>query len=107
MSDPEHCPELVHGDWHSSVCGRPVKRDGLCGIHARAKETRDATAARWQVRAAAAEAWRADTKARLAAIGVTEFSTIAPDDGREGQVILDLSVVEALAAQTLTAKGPE
>ena len=37
------CPEVVYsGGWGSShKCGRPVKRDGLCGLHASAKERRE------------------------------------------------------------------
>lgn len=40
MQVPGACPELVMGGpWdRSKRCNRPVKRDGLCGIHARAKE---------------------------------------------------------------------
>lgn len=33
------CPKTVYVDsWHSRVCGRPVKRDGLCDIHVAAAE---------------------------------------------------------------------
>lgn len=39
MSD-ETCPKPVydHGGWRSHACGKPIKRRGLCGIHAAAEE---------------------------------------------------------------------
>ena len=27
------CQKIVRGDWSSHRCGRPIKSDGLCGIH--------------------------------------------------------------------------
>lgn len=40
--DQTTCPEVIMRDWSSSVCGKPVKRDGLCGVHANAKDKRAA-----------------------------------------------------------------
>ena len=44
MTAEKKCPKIIHDDgwgFHSHVCGRPVKRDGLCGMHAAAKERRE------------------------------------------------------------------
>lgn len=34
----ETCKVEKWDGWRSRACGRPVKRDGMCGIHAGAKE---------------------------------------------------------------------
>lgn len=36
----EKCPVLIHYNFYSYRCDRPVKRSGKCGIHARADEAR-------------------------------------------------------------------
>jgi hypothetical protein len=42
-SEVKTCPEMVsRGSWSPRErCGRPVKQDGLCGIHATAKRKAD------------------------------------------------------------------
>ncbi|WP_053207975.1 hypothetical protein [Jiangella muralis] len=38
---PATCAEVYYRerpDWQFVTCGRPVKRDGRCGIHARQRE---------------------------------------------------------------------
>lgn len=39
---PDRCREYVHnaGGWSSARCGKPVKRNGMCGVHAAAVERR-------------------------------------------------------------------
>lgn len=38
MTDATKCPAWAWDGFHSSTCGRPVKRNGKCGIHAAAEE---------------------------------------------------------------------
>lgn len=40
MSEPTTCPERIsNGMWSGyRTCGRPVKMNGLCGLHASARE---------------------------------------------------------------------
>jgi hypothetical protein len=53
MTSTEKCKDQVYpsraNQWTGGTCGRPVKRDGRCGIHARQIEAqraaRDAAAA--------------------------------------------------------------
>ena len=54
----EKCPERVHspGTFSSHRCDRPVKRDGLCGIHAAAADKRARAAEEYQRKAAARDA---------------------------------------------------
>jgi hypothetical protein len=42
MSDT--CPMSVHSGsvWHPRTCGKPIKRDGMCGVHAAARDRRNA-----------------------------------------------------------------
>lgn len=40
MTEVERCPVEQWEGFTSWQCSRPVKRDGLCGIHAAAKERR-------------------------------------------------------------------
>jgi hypothetical protein len=50
MTEPTStCPELVsdRDGWGSHRCGRKIKRDGLCGLHAATKERRDAQTAEY------------------------------------------------------------
>jgi hypothetical protein len=35
------CPEITWSGYQSYVCGRPIKRNGKCGIHAAAAERRE------------------------------------------------------------------
>ena len=61
----ETCPVTMSiGVWTSRICGKPVKRDGLCGLHASAAERRKANSEARQVKGAAADAL--DTGRRLA-----------------------------------------
>ena len=40
----DRCPRWTGDTWHQRPCGRPVKRRGLCGIHAAADERAQANA---------------------------------------------------------------
>ncbi len=66
------CPALVasHGGWRHNPCGRPIKRDGLCGIHAAAKEKMRANDEAAQARTAEAQV----IVDRLAAHGVSAYA---------------------------------
>lgn len=44
MTDTERCPVDVWNNYQAHTCGKPVKRDGLCGIHAAAKDRRERNA---------------------------------------------------------------
>lgn len=39
----EGCPAIIShvGGWGSHRCAKPIKRDGLCGVHAAAKDKRE------------------------------------------------------------------
>lgn len=69
MAETEKCPEMVsQGMWDGvAPCGRPVKRDGLCGIHARAKEQREAKADKGREEAAEARMMK-DLLTKLAGV---------------------------------------
>jgi hypothetical protein len=58
------CQELV-GEWARRPCGRPVKADGLCGIHLAAKTRRAANDVK-RAEARAAERKRRATAERVA-----------------------------------------
>ena len=54
----ETCQVRVHVDWSSHPCGRPVKENGKCGVHARVDRKRDESRVQ-------AEAYRDEAKARV------------------------------------------
>lgn len=44
MSDG--CPESIRREiWEVRTCGRPIRRDGMCDVHAAAKDRREIAAA--------------------------------------------------------------
>jgi hypothetical protein len=47
MTTSEVCPKHVWNGYDFYDCGRPVKRNGLCGIHARAADVKKATQERY------------------------------------------------------------
>lgn len=107
---PEVCSEIVSGDWSIRVCGKPAKRNGLCGRHATASEKREANHIAWKTkwnaeqeadaRSRENERSAADYVARLAGYGIK--SSIAYDKSRtcHGQVALQgekaIAIVEEL-----------
>jgi hypothetical protein len=69
------CPEMVtpsggRGFFHSYVCGRPVKQDGLCGIHATAKRKREKSDREWRERIEEDSAIQTHVAAFLEKLGV-------------------------------------
>ena len=42
------CPETIWEGFSSYPCGRPVKRNGYCGIHARMHEKREEERNEWK-----------------------------------------------------------
>lgn len=66
MSAPETCPKESWDGWRSFSCGRPVKRDGLCGVHAGAKDRVEKNAAK-----------RASSRAERAAVSEALVTRLA------------------------------
>jgi len=51
MTRPSETCQVITGEaWSRHPCGRPVKRNGMCGIHAAAAERRAASDRRWRER---------------------------------------------------------
>ena len=74
MDEQKRCQESIWNGFRSRPCGRPVKGDGeLCGIHAAAKQRREANDAKRKVQQAEyTAAWRRcrELAKTLAALGV-------------------------------------
>lgn len=70
--ESEICPIRVCGDrWTAShLCGKPVKSDGLCGVHAAAKRRRDAADAEDVARRAESEDNKSNTMSALIELGI-------------------------------------
>lgn len=65
MTDqPETCQTDTWNGYRSYPCGRPVKRNGMCGIHAAALERRERNDERWRQEFAAKEARAAEARAK-------------------------------------------
>lgn len=50
MSAADTCPVRVYGshDFQGHRCGKPIKRNGKCGVHAAADERRERNRASWE-----------------------------------------------------------
>ena len=44
------CPQKVRSGFYFVPCGKPIKRNGYCGIHARMHEQRAESDRRWEQR---------------------------------------------------------
>lgn len=73
MTDVERCQVLVPDGGRMvtvHVCGRPVKRDGMCGVHAAAKERAAANESAWRIRGQEDRALEEGVIAALAELGI-------------------------------------
>jgi hypothetical protein len=95
----ETCPETVwSGDsWNGRrrPCGKPVKRDGLCGIHARSADLAKERERHRELEAAAADATAALARELSALSGLAfsatnfgSFVSLTPDAARSLAAIL-------------------
>lgn len=91
------CQELIRGEgrWpEHRVCGRPIKDDGLCGIHLAAKRKREANHEAWQRKMAESQDAHATARAacaRLAEMGIKahpHYSSFR-NGGHTGGVVIE------------------
>lgn len=97
------CPELV-SDGQRSVsfhrCGRPIKRNGLCGLHAAAKERRAKRDQEWQEARVEQEVRRRTATEALSRLGVdgdAHYSSIG--HVYTGKVVVSVEELERAIAE--------
>ena len=69
----ERCSSWVSSDYSGHKCGAPVKRDGMCGVHARAADRRRAGYERRRAEHEASEATRSNVAAELDRLAVEGY----------------------------------
>lgn len=73
------------------TCGRAIKRDGMCGMHAAAEERRAATEVSWREEHAAQKALAAHLKEALAELGIAGTPYYSPLSHKyNGKVVVDI-----------------
>lgn len=91
----ERCPEEMWDGWHGHICGKPVKRRGLCGVHAAAVERKERNAADKEREKEERSATSAQWVERLARHGITA------NVGYDGHLVMPgaAAIVAALDAK--------
>lgn len=98
---PDKCPEWIYGKdaWTPGHrCDRPVKVDGLCGMHAKVKEKREA-------RSSTIDAQRARAKVMAERLGLPESCGYYDDLLKRPVVVMSMIHAEALALRLEDAEG--
>jgi hypothetical protein len=107
------CPERTGETWNRHPCGRPIKRNGMCGIHAAAKDRVEANA-RWRTERYEARVAADRERRRREGIGANLAALLADATGmswsgdRLGVRLSFEDAVELLAQHGIAASlGPE
>lgn len=100
------CPEIVHSRDRAGVlwrCGKPIKRDGLCGTHAAAKERRLAKDKAMRERWSSSDEAKARVAASLAEWGIPGKPYYDWTTSRHtGEVVVDLETLRDLWTRAQT-----
>jgi hypothetical protein len=98
----EACTARVAVGYQSMSCRRPVKEDGLCGIHLAAKRRRETNRAKKQDERAVSETTKREVEATLAALGIEGRPVL---DSRTFRYTPGVAVVSLDDLRRLAARG--
>lgn len=94
------CPRVVWAGFDSHPCGRSIKRDGLCGIHAAADDRMRASEKKSAEKRAASDDRQAAAQSALNELGIEgspEYSTFTRE--YTGRVVISVETLRELAAR--------
>lgn len=101
MASEETCPERVipKSGWERPhTCGKPVKSDGLCGVHAAAKHRREASKAAEEAKQANSRFNQEVVRAALAELGIDGEAHYSIYGARyTGRVVVSIETLEELS----------